>query len=93
MLRVQIVRMLCWEGALLGLLGVAAGLLVGLAMSQVLIHVVNPQSFHWSMDTHIPWLLLGTVGMLLLAASAGTAVLAGREALSGAAILAVREDW
>jgi putative ABC transport system permease protein len=92
-LRVQIVRMLCWEGALLGLLGVAAGLLVGLAMSQVLIHVVNPQSFHWSMDTHIPWLLLGTVGMLLLAASAGTAVLAGREALSGAAILAVREDW
>ncbi len=91
--RRQIVQMLSWEGGLLGVMGVAAGVVLGVAMSQILIHVVNPQSFHWTMDTHIPWLLLCAISGALLAASAGTAVLAGREALSASAILAVREDW
>lgn len=92
-LRIQIVQMLSWEGALLGCMGVLAGVVLGLAMSQILIHVINPQSFHWTMDTHIPWALLLWVGALLLAASGGTAVLAGREALAASAIFSVREDW
>jgi putative ABC transport system permease protein len=92
-LRSQILQMLSWEGGLLGTAGVAAGVLLGIAMSQVLIHVVNPQSFHWTMDTHFPWRVLLGVSSLLLLASAGTAVVAGREALSEEAILAVREDW
>ena len=92
-LRSQIVLQLAAEGALLGALGIVAGGSLGLAMSQVLIHVVNPQSFHWTMDTTVPWALLSTVGGALLLASAGAAVLAGRRAVSRDAVLAVREDW
>ena len=92
-LRNQIVLQLAAEGALLGALGIVAGGSLGLAMSQVLIHVVNPQSFHWTMDTSVPWTLLSTVGGALLIASAGAAVLAGRRAVSQDAVLAVREDW
>ncbi len=51
-------EMLATEGALLGALGVAIGLVLGFAISLILIFVVNRQSFHWSMDLHVPWALL-----------------------------------
>ena len=92
-LRRQIVLMLAVEGALLGAVGVIAGLGLGLAMSQVLIHVVNPQSFHWTMETRLPLALFASLAVALVAAGAGTAVLAGRRALSADAVRAVREDW
>lgn len=92
-LRGDLARMLLIEGALLGLVGGLAGVALGLAMSQVLIHVVNPQSFHWTMDTMLPWpLLVGVIGGLALATS-GTAVVVGRGVLSTDAVRAVREDW
>jgi putative ABC transport system permease protein len=92
-MRRQIVVMLVTEGALLGVIGGVAGISLGLGMSQVLIHVVNPQSFHWTMDTRIPWWLLISVITLLVLATAGTARLAGGRALSSDAVRAVREDW
>ena len=92
-LRRQIILMLATEGALLGAVGVIAGLGLGLAMSQVLIHVVNPQSFHWTMETRLPLGLFASLTVALVAAGAGTAVLAGRRALSADAVRAVREDW
>src|SRR5207302_1340462 len=52
--RGQIIAMLLDEGALLGAVGVIAGLGLGIAMGEVLIHVVNPQSFHWTMETRLP---------------------------------------
>ncbi|KAB7645624.1 FtsX-like permease family protein [Polymorphobacter fuscus] len=91
--RRQIMAMLATEGAALGLVGVIAGLGLGLVMAQVLIHVVNPQSFHWTMDTQLPWGLFGALVMALVAAAAGTAVIAGRRALSADAVRAVRDDW
>jgi putative ABC transport system permease protein len=91
--RRQIMLMLSTEGALLGAVGALAGVGLGLVMSQVLIHVVNPQSFHWTMETKLPWALLALVTGALVAASAGTAMLAGRRALSQDAVRAVREDW
>ncbi|MBB3889910.1 putative ABC transport system permease protein [Phenylobacterium haematophilum] len=91
--RGQIVAMLATEGALLGMVGGLAGIGLGLIMSQVLIHVVNPQSFHWTMETKLPWVLLGGVGVALVASAAGTALLAGRQAVSADAVRAVREDW
>jgi putative ABC transport system permease protein len=57
------------------------------------VFIVNPQSFHWTMQMHLPWPLLGTVAAALLAASALTALASGRQALSGAPVRAVREDW
>ena len=92
-LRGQVIAMLAIEGALLGAVGVAAGLSLGLAMSQVLIQVVNPQSFHWTMETKLPLALFASLTVVLVAASAGAAVLAGRSALSAGAVRAVREDW
>ncbi|KRB39895.1 FtsX-like permease family protein [Phenylobacterium sp. Root700] len=91
--RGQIIAMLVTEGALLGAVGVVAGIGLGLIMSQVLIHVVNPQSFHWTMETKLPWGLLSSVAGGLVVAAAGTALLAGRRALSADAVRAVREDW
>ncbi|MDO8899810.1 MAG: ABC transporter permease [Phenylobacterium sp.] len=91
--RGEIVGMLAAEGALLGVVGALAGLTLGVVMSQVLIHVVNPQSFNWTMETRLPWALMATLGVALVATSAGAAVLAGRGALSNTAVQAVREDW
>lgn len=92
-LKRQIAGQLATEGALLGMLGAIAGGVLGAAISQVLIHVVNPQSFHWTMDTEVPWGRLAAIAIALVAASAGTAVIAGRRALARDAVLAVREDW
>ena len=93
MQRGSILAMLASEGALLGLIGLAAGAVLGLAISQVLIHVINPQSFNWTMETRLPWGLLLAVAIGLVASAAGTAMLAGRRALSTSAIRAVSEDW
>jgi putative ABC transport system permease protein len=92
-LRRQIVAMLAAEGALLGAVGVVAGIGLGIAMSQVLIHVINPQSFHWTMETRLPIPLFAAVTVALIVAAAGTALLAGKRALSADAVHAVREDW
>jgi putative ABC transport system permease protein len=91
--RAQIMAMLAAEGAGLGLVGGIAGLGLGLVMAQVLIHVVNPQSFHWTMDTILPWGLFTALVAALVAAAAGTAVIAGQRALSAGAVRAVRDDW
>ncbi len=91
--RRQVMAMLAAEGALLGMVGVVAGLGLGVVMSQVLIHVVNPQSFHWTMDTQLPWVLFAALAVTLVGAAAGTAVLSGRQALSSDAVRAVRDDW
>ena len=92
-LRRQVLAMLALEGALLGGVGGVAGLALGTAMGQVLIQVVNPQSFHWTMDTRWPLTLFAALWLGLVLASALTAVLAGRSALSSDAVRAVREDW
>jgi putative ABC transport system permease protein len=62
-------------------------------VSVVLVDVVNPQSFHWSMPLHVPW---GRIGLLCAAmATAGTftAWWSGRAAASRNAALAVKDDW
>jgi putative ABC transport system permease protein len=93
MTRRGIGEMLATEGALLGAFGVAVGLVLGFAISLILIYVVNRQSFHWSMDLHVPWTLLALLAVVLVAAAALTAVLSGRQALGDNVLRAVREDW
>jgi putative ABC transport system permease protein len=89
----QILRILALEGGSLTALGVACGFVLGLLISLILVFVVNPQSFHWTMQLHLPWGLLASVAAMLLAASVLTALVSGRYALSGGPIRAVREDW
>jgi putative ABC transport system permease protein len=91
--RRQVLQLLAIEGGSLTLLGVATGFILGLLISLILVYVVNPQSFHWTMQLHLPWGLLGGVAGVLLAASVLTALVSGRYALSGGPVRAVREDW
>ena len=91
--RRQILAMLGTEGGLLCAIGIAAGFALGFAISLILVFIVNPQSFHWTMRLTMPWGLLGSVAALLLASAALTALVAGRHAVSGSAVRAVREDW
>jgi putative ABC transport system permease protein len=91
--RRQILVLLAGEGALLAALAIAAGFLLGYGISLILVHVVNPQSFHWTMQMHLPWGLLATVALTLLVSASVTALLAGRTAIAGSAVRAVREDW
>ncbi|WP_338761642.1 FtsX-like permease family protein [Massilia sp. METH4] len=91
--RGQILGILAFEGGALTALGIATGFVLGWAISLILVHVVNPQSFHWTMQMHYPWPLLGAVAGALLVASMLTALASGRQALSGGPIRAVREDW
>jgi putative ABC transport system permease protein len=74
-------------------MGSIAGLALGLAVSVVLVHVVNPQSFHWSMDLQVPWLRLLALCVAVVLAGTLAAWLAGRAAASADAVLAVKEDW
>ncbi|HVF94824.1 MAG TPA: FtsX-like permease family protein, partial [Sphingomonas sp.] len=91
--RRQLTDMLATEGAIVGLTGALAGIGLGLVIAQVLIHVINPQSFNWTMATRIPIGTLIGVAAALTGAAAATAVLAGRRATAGSAIQSVREDW
>lgn len=91
--RRQVLAMLATEGALLTAAGIAVGFLLGWCISLILVFIVNPQSFHWTMQLHMPWATLATVAAALLASAAATALVAGRQAVSGDAVRAVREDW
>ena len=93
MTRRQIGAMLASEGALVSALGLALGLALGWVISLVLIHVVNRQSFHWSMELHPPWGLLALLAAALLALATLTALASGRRALGVDVVRAVREDW
>ncbi|HVJ23030.1 MAG TPA: FtsX-like permease family protein, partial [Burkholderiales bacterium] len=91
--RAQIRGMLAAEGGLLALVGAAAGLAAGAAISLVLVYVVNRQSFHWGMELHPPYLLLFLLTMILVALAVLTAIVSGKEAMGMAPVRAVREDW
>jgi putative ABC transport system permease protein len=91
--RRQVLGILAVEGGALTALGVLTGFVLGLVISLILVYVVNPQSFHWTMQLHLPWPLLGSVAAVLVAASVATALMSGRYALSGGPVRAVREDW
>ena len=91
--RRQVLAVVAAEGAAWTMVGAGAGLLLGLAVSMVLVHVVNPQSFHWTMDLALPLLRLLALCAAVVAAGTATAWLAGRAAAGRDAVLAVKEDW
>jgi putative ABC transport system permease protein len=91
--RRQILLLLAGEGALLAGLAIAAGFVLGGCISLILVFIVNPQSFHWTMSLHLPWSLLATVAVVLLLSAAMTALMSGRMAVAGSAVRSVREDW
>lgn len=91
--RRQIVTIVAAEGAAWTAAGAVAGLLLGLAVSAVLVHVVNPQSFHWTMDWVAPWPRLLALCAAVVVAGSVTAAISARAAVSADAVRAVKEDW
>jgi putative ABC transport system permease protein len=91
--RRQILAVVAYEGAAWTTLGAIAGLALGLAVALVLVHVVNPQSFHWTMDLALPWTRLLALCLAVVVAGTVTAWLAGKAAAGRDAVLAVKEDW
>jgi putative ABC transport system permease protein len=91
--RRQILAVVAGEGAAWTVIGAIAGLALGLAVAVVLVHVVNPQSFHWTMDLLVPWLRLLALCVAVVVAGTVTAWVAGRAAAGRDAVLAVKEDW
>ena len=91
--RRQILTVVAAEGAVWTAAGALVGLLLGLAVSVVLVHVINPQSFHWTMDLMLPWGRLALLCAGVVAAGTLTAWLAARSAAGVQMALAVKEDW
>ena len=91
--RGQVLAVVAGEGAAWTAIGAVAGLALGLAVAVVLVHVVNPQSFHWTMDLRVPWARLLALCVAVLAAGTLTAWLSGRSAAGHDAVMAVKEDW
>ena len=91
--RRQVLAVVACEGAAWTVVGAIAGLALGIAVSVVLVHVVNPQSFHWTMDLLVPWMRLLALCAAVVLAGTLTAWLAGRAAAGRDAVMAVKEDW
>ena len=67
--RGQVTALILWEAGYLGLLGTGMGLIGGLALAQILIRVINRQSFGWTIQIAWPLGLLVEVAALALIAS------------------------
>ena len=91
--RAQVLAVVAVEGAVWTAAGALLGLLLGLAVSVVLVKVVNPQSFHWTMELLLPWGRLAALCAAVLLAGTSTAWLAARRAAGRETALAVKEDW
>ena len=91
--RGQIRQLVAFEGMAWCTIGALAGMGLGLGAALVLIRVVNPQSFHWSMDAHIPWLRLAALGAAVIVAGTVTAYATARRIAAQDAVRAVKEDW
>jgi putative ABC transport system permease protein len=85
-------RAVRYEAAAIGGLGVGLGTLAGGAMSLVLVHVINRQSFGWTIAMHVPWgFLAAALGLVLLATLAAATRPAGLAAATDVAA-ALKEE-
>ncbi|MCC9595949.1 FtsX-like permease family protein [Rubrivivax sp. JA1055] len=91
--RGQVIAIVAGEGAAWLAAGVVVGLALGLAVSAVLVFVVNPQSFHWTMELVVPTARLAALAAAVFAAGIATAAFSARSAAGRSAVMSVKEDW
>ncbi len=91
--RGQVLAVVCGELAAWLAAGALCGVLLGLLISLVLVKVVNPQSFHWTMDMSVPWARLALLAGATWLAGLATAAFSARGAAALPALRAVRQDW
>lgn len=81
------------EGFLASALAMLMGLGMGLFFAAILIEVVNPQSFHWTMGWHVPVKDLLIMCALLLAAGTLTIAMTVHQTSKSSALDQLKEDW
>jgi len=91
--RAQLVALVTREAAVWVAAGALVGVVLGLAVSAVLVHVVNPQSFHWTMEMVLPAARLLALAAAVFVAGTLTSAFAARGATARRAVLSVKEDW
>ena len=79
-LRRQVQRVVVIEAALIGTTSMVIGLVTGLALSLLLVYVINVQSFGWTIQFRVPWLFLAQVSVAVIAATAIAGFLPARKA-------------
>ena len=90
----QLTRWLTVESGMLLALAACWGTVLGLLMSQVLIHRVNPQSFHWTMQTSMPVVAVLVLMCSIVLLGIVAAVWAAKRNLDADRLaLSLREDW
>src|SRR5688572_19909664 len=72
--------MIVLESSLLGAASTVAGLVMGYALSWILIYVINKQSFGWTIDFHTPAALIAASLTITLLASALAGLVPARMA-------------
>ena len=90
--RADVLRMLALEGAATGAVGAVIGLAAGCAISLVLIHVVNRQSFHWTLEVHWPVGALVSLTAAIVGLCAVGARASAAYAVRDEAVAAVKDD-
>jgi len=90
----QLTQWISLESGLLLALAACWGTVLGLLMSQVLIHRVNPQSFHWTMETSLPAVAIVVLILVTVLLGILAAVWAAKRNLNPKRLaLSLREDW
>ena len=72
--RGQLAALFLGRGLAIGLGGLALGALGGGALAAVLVGVVNPAFFGWTLGLDVPWSLLGAQALAILAAAAAASL-------------------
>jgi putative ABC transport system permease protein len=78
--RRQVQRVVVIEAALIGAASQAIGLLVGLALSAILVYVINVQSFGWTIQFRVPYAFLAQVSIAVVVATALAGLYPARRA-------------
>lgn len=86
-------RLIAREAFIASTVAALMGLVIGLAFAGILIFVVNPQSFHWTMEWFTPWRDLFIMVVVLVGMSSATVTLALRSKLSTQLVEQLKEDW
>lgn len=90
----QLTSWITYESGMLLSLAACWGTVLGVLMSQVLIHRVNPQSFHWTMQTSMPVVAVSVLMLGIVLLGIVAAVWAAKRNLKAERLaLSLREDW
>lgn len=65
------------EGLGIAVVGLIGGFLISFALGWVLIEVINPQSFGWTLTYRVPWSMFAVLALITLVTAAAVAYLVG----------------